>query len=82
MAAHAPTRAGVRESAEGVEGLRGVLGSSKLRQGEGRGTWRGGARAVLSMATTGHCIEHVVYGEVAKVGAELGWLRADLDLGP
>ena len=36
----------------------------------------------LSMVAMGHCIEHVACGEVGKVGAELGRLRADLDIGP
>ena len=36
----------------------------------------------LSMAATGHCAEHVACGEVGNVGAKLGQLRADLDLGP
>ena len=37
---------------------------------------------VLSMAATGHWVEHVACDEVGKVGDELGWLWADLDLGP
>ena len=27
-------------------------------------------------------VKHVACGEVGKVGDELGWLRANLDLGP
>ena len=38
--------------------------------------------AQLSMAATGHGVEHMACGEVGKVGAELGQLQADLDLGP
>jgi len=34
------------------------------------------------MAAMGHCVEHVACGEVGKVGAELGRLQADLDVGP
>ena len=34
------------------------------------------------MVATGHCVKLVAYGEVGKVGAELGRLRADLDIGP
>ena len=36
----------------------------------------------LSMAATGHYVEHVACVEVDKVGAELGRLRANLNLRP
>ena len=41
-----------------------------------------GARSVHARWPRRHCVEHVACGEVGKVGDELGWLRADLDLGP
>ena len=44
--------------------------------------WCRGGHTALSMAATGHCVEHVACGEVGKVGAELGWLLVNLGLGP
>ena len=73
-------RRGSGES-EGESKMRDSDGS-KSRRGEGRGAWHGGRRAVLSMAAMGHCVKHVARGEVGKVGAELGHLRVNLDLGP
>ena len=43
--------------------------------------WHGGGCTALGMAAMRHCVEHVACGEVVMVGAELGQLRADLDLG-
>ena len=41
----------------------------------------GGART-RAWTMRRHFSEHVACSEVGKVGAKLGWLRADLDLGP